>query len=709
MMKRLKTLLLTALVVTATQAANVDRNPSLSYKTTDLTEWQFAKQKPEMWCRVTVPHSCNATDGHSAKYYRGKSFYKKVIDLTESQVNHPLFLLFEGAAQAAVVKVNGTELCSHRGGYTPFVVPLKGKVKAGKNELMVVCDNKEDVNLIPVASDFNKNNGLHNPVHLLEMNDVYASPVEYGLYRMHVSTPQVSAKSALTNIESCFKNASGQTEKITVTLKLVNAEGKVCYKNKRQATVPADGTYNYKQSFTLKNPHLWQGLDDPYLYKAQIEVSSRSGERLDFVQTTVGYRFYRVDANEGFFLNGKHYPLRGVSMHQDWDKSASALNYQQIDKDYEIVKELGANFLRLAHYPHNDYAFRKCDELGIVVQTEIPWVNVCGEKADPSYFENIHSQMKEMITNLFNHPSICFWGMWNEIDTWGNNDRYQGRIDLNKVVKETASLYDYAKTLDPNRLVGMTDCSLFRSKEYRTLKGDYYSENRYNGWYYNQFDDFTREITSCHEKMGAVNVSEYGAGINPFCHSLNPLETTKRGTGGSRHDEEFGNLLHESHILQIQKMPFINFTSLWIMFDFPVADRLEGYMDTDDGVNFVENDNRKFMNDKGLVTRDRQTKKDVFYLYKSLWNKKQATVYITSRRFTKRPADKPLTIKVYSNAKSLTLYQNGNAVETLKTSGESTGIIWNFAPVKFLTDKDSFKVVADDGTADDVSFTAVKQ
>ena len=186
------------------------------------------------------------------------------------------------------------------------------------------------------------------------------------------------------------------------------------------------------------------------------------------------------------------------------------------------------------------------------------------------------------------------------------------------------------------------------------------------------------------------------------------MTTTERGTGGSRHDEEYGNLLHESHVRQIQKMPFINFTSLWILFDFPVADRLEGYMDTDDGINFVENESQKFMNDKGLITRDRVTKKDVFYLYKALWNKKLTTVYITSRRFTKRPADQPLTIKVYSNAKSLTLYQNGKEVETLKTSGESSGVVWTFSPIKLQTEKDDFKVVADDGTTDTVSFFATK-
>jgi hypothetical protein len=708
MIKGIKNLLLIAFLTVSSNAVAIDTKPCLANKVTDLTEWQFAKLKPDMWCKVTVPHSCNAIDGRSAKYYRGKSYYRKVLNLSEMQIQHPLFLIFEGAAQTAFVKINGKKVCSHRGGYTPFVVTLNGNVKAGDNEIIVLCNNKEDVELIPVSSDFNKNNGLHNPVHLLEMNQIYASPVKYGMYRMHISTPQVSEKSALTNVQSQIKNSSAKAEQVNITLKLVDATGKICYQKKRSVNIPANSDYDYQQSFTLKKPHLWQGVDDPYLYQAQIEVTSHNGEALDKIQTTVGYRFYHTDAAKGFFLNGKSYPLRGVSMHQDWDKSASALSYQQIDKDYEIVKELGANFLRLAHYPHNDYAFRKCDELGIIVETEIPWVNVCGVNATPAYFENIHSQMKEMITNLYNHPSICFWGMWNELANWGNDKHFQGKIDTERIVKETGLLYDYAKTLDPYRLVGETDCTLYSLPGYTNLKGDFHSENLYCGWYGSQFGDFMKEMEPCNKKMGVINVSEYGAGINPFCHSLDPITTTERGTGGSRHDEEYGDLLYESHVRQIQKMPYLNFTSLWILFDFPVADRLEGYMDTDDGVNFVENDSQKYMNDKGLVTRDRVTKKDVFYLYKSLWNKKLTTVYITSRRFTKRPADKPLTIKVYSNAKSLTLYQNGKEVETLKTSGESSGVVWTFAPIKFQTEKDDFKVAADDGTTDTVSFFATK-
>ncbi len=689
-------------------AKMVDTSPVLGNKVTNLDKWLFAKYAPEMWTKVMVPHSCNAIDGHSSSYYRGKSYYKTILNFTDAQINKPLYLLFEGAAQAATVSVNGNVLSRHKGGYTPFVVSLNGAVRSGENEILVMCDNTEDTELIPVSSDFNKNNGLHNPVYLLEMNDVYASPVNYGLYRMHVTTPEVSDNKAITQVNSFIQNASAQQQKINIILTLVDANGKVCYNSKEKIVLKGKGSLDYKKNFQLNKPHLWNGIEDPYLYTVRLQITDQKGNFLDNMETTVGYRYYRLDADKGFFLNGHSYPLRGVAMHQDWDKRASAVTTEEFDKDYAIVKELGANFLRLAHYPHNDYAFKKCDELGIIVQTEIPWVNICGIRATNAYFENIHQQMKEMITNLYNHPSIVFWGMWNELDSWGNTDQFQGKIDADRIVKETARLYDLAKSLNPDRYVGLTDCSNFERDGYRNLKGDYYSENRYNGWYYNEFPDFTKEMTTDHQKMGVLNVSEYGVGINPFCHSLDPLKTTKRGTGGSRHDEEFGNLLHESHVRQIMKMPFLNFTSLWIMFDFPVANRFEGYMDTEDGVNFTESEDRKFMNDKGLVTRDRKTKKDVFYLYKSLWNKKETTVYITSRRFRIRPSGVPIQVKVYSNAKSLTLYQNGKEIEKLNGSGEETGVIWNFKPVNFEGSNDTFKVVADNSVSDEVVFQQMK-
>lgn len=519
------------------------------------------------------------------------------------------------------------------------------------------------------------------------------------MYRLHVSTPKVSDQTAQTIVATRIMNAASKPVQLKVTTTLTDKNGKSCFNNTQKITVAAGDSLNFEKQFNLKKPHLWNGLADPYLYTASVRITDNSGKTIfDKVDTKVGYRFYRMDAEKGFFLNGKPYSLRGVAMHQDWDGHASAVTKDLYDKDYSIIKELGANFIRLAHYPHNDYSFRKCDELGIIVQTEIPWVNVCGVNATNEYFSNIHQQMKEMINNLYNHPSIIFWGMWNELDTWGNNNQLQGKFDAKRVVDETASLYDYAKSLDPYRLVGMSDCSLFKRDGYNKIKGDYFSENRYNGWYYNKFADFTKEYQDIHKLMGITNVSEYGSGNNPFCQTYDALEINNKDN--ARHFEEWANLCHESHVAQIMNLPYLNFTAIWIMFDFPVASRLEGYMDSKDGITYTVNNDRKYMNDKGLVTRDRQTKKDVFYLYKAWWNKQQPTVYITGRRRSKPTQGSEITIKVYSNAKSLTLFQNGVKKQTMNTSGEETGLIWKFDTLKAETNNDTFKVVSTDNTSD---------
>ena len=656
---------------------------------TALVEWEFSKDGTN-WERVTVPHSYNAIDGRSAKYYRGPATYRRTIDIWDPE--RPAYLLFEGAAQKATVRVNGREACVHKGGYTAFSVNLKGLLVKGENTVEVVCDNTEDIDMIPVSSDFNKNGGLHNPAWLyVPAGDVYFDPAEFGPYRLHVTQENVSEASADVTVKAAVHG------KADVTLKVRNAAGKVVYKHTKN-----DVSGSYEHVFTLNNPHLWNGVEDPYLYTVELSAGD------DDAMTEAGFRYYSIDREKGFFLNGKPYPLRGVSMHQDMDGKATALTYEDYDRDYETVRELGCNFLRLAHYPHNDYAFRLCDRMGIIVQTEIPWVNICGVRASEVYFENIHAQMAEMIRNLYNHPSIVFWGMWNELDSWGNKENFQGTLDARRVVDETARLYAYAKSLDPTRFVGLTDDSVFERDFYTQLRADYYSENRYFGWYYTpgDFSGLTESMTWIRDNMGPANLSEYGVGINPYCHTWDE-EAIRRYWEDDKHMEEYGNRSHESHAQQIARMPWLNFTSLWILFDFPVADRHEGYMDSEDGINFTENPGRMYMNDKGLVTRDRATKKDVFYLYKSWWNTREETVYIAGRRLTARPADEPFTLTVYSNAPSLKLMKDGVEVAALENSGEDTGVIWKFPDLLVGPEGAVFTVVSPSGKTDSVSFRAL--
>ena len=656
---------------------------------TALTEWEFSRDGVH-WVPVTVPHSYNATDGRTENYYRGPATYRCTIDIKDPA--KPAYLLLEGAAQAAALRVNGKEACVHKGGYTAFAVDLQGVLKTGANTLEIVCDNTEDIELIPVSSDFNKNGGLHNPAWLyVPAGEVYFDPAEYGPYRLHVAQQNVSDASAGAVVKATVHGEA------PVKLKVTDAAGKVVYRHTENAVSGA-----YEHAFTLNKPHLWNGVEDPYLYTVELTAGG------DKAVTEVGFRYFSIDREKGFSLNGKPYPLRGVSMHQDSDGKASALTYEDYDRDYETVRELGCNFLRLAHYPHNDYAFRLCDRMGIIVQTEIPWVNICGVRATEAYFENIHSQMNEMVRNLFNHPSIVFWGMWNELDSWGNRENFQGVLDARRVVDETARLYDFAKSLDPSRYVGLTDDSVFERDFYTELKADYYSENRYYGWYYTpgDFSGLTGAMTWIRDNMGPANLSEYGVGINPYCHTWKE-EDIHRYFEDDKHLEEYGNRSHEAHAQQIARMPWLNFTSLWILFDFPVAQRHEGYMDSDDGVSFTENPARMFMNDKGLITRDRATKKDVFYLYKAWWNTQEETVYIAGRRLAARPVDEPFILTVYSNAPSLKLMKDGEEIAALESSGEDTGVIWKFPGLSVGPKGSSFTVVSPSGKTDTVSFRAL--
>lgn len=672
----------------------------LSPQTETLAEWQFSKDSTE-WTAVEIPHSYNAVDGHSESYYRGKGWYKRMLHIDSNSLKGQTALLFEGAAQKADIYINGKFIMRHKGGYTPFYVALDGNVHVGDNEVMVVCNNEEDVNLIPVASDFNKNGGLHNPAFLLCFPKVAFSPEGTGLYRIHVSTPSVSKDEASALVTVNLSNVTNKKQNLTLQYLLKDASGNVVASQKKNVILSkATRQEKVDETITLTNPHLWNGLSDPYLYSLLVAMLDSKGKQIDQVETKVGFRFFHLDREKGFFLNGKSYPLRGVAEHQDMEGKASALGKADYDNDYKIIKELGCNFLRLAHYPHNDYEYRLCDSLGIIVQTEIPWVNVCGVNAKPEYFETIHDQMREMIQSLYNHPSIVFWGMWNEVDTWGNNDELQGKIDYQRVVDETGKLYSYAKSLDPYRPVGMTDDCVYRNPGYTNLKGDFYSENRYNGWYYEQgrFDGFTKDLHKVHDMMGVCNVSEYGVGVNPYCHTYDTDMNVLR-KDDQKHFEEYGNLFHESYVKQIQSMPFLNFTSVWVLFDFLVANRQEGFLDSDDGINFTDNVQRKYTNDKGLVTRDRKLKKDAFYLYKSLWNKKETTVYITSRRRTVAPSTGIIPVKVYSNASSLTLSVNGKEVQTLDHCPDSTGVIWNFEPVALQNGENTI-VVSGDGVAD---------
>ena len=686
------TVLLSLSLITACSEKNAEWTDR-AFTGEPLEEWSFSIDG-QTWEDVTIPHTYNATDGHSKEYYRGHAHYKTT--LPETAAGTPRYLIFEGVGQSCHVILEGDTLCYHSGGYTPFYVDITGK---SGSELEVYCENTLNLDRLPLSADFNKNGGIHYPAWLLECPAVHFSPEAYGYYRMHVSQKEVSDDKAVGEAKAQIKNSSAQEQEISVKWSLRNADGAEALAHNETITLAGGAAQDVVWDFTLDNPHLWNGLDDPYLYTLNVSV----GE--DYAETEVGFRYFSMDREKGFFLNGKSYPLRGVNVHQDMEGIASAYTKADFDADYAVIKELGCNFLRLAHYPHNDYAFRLCDRMGIVVQTEIPWVNNCGTEITEAYVQNIYDQMDEMVRSLYNHPSIVFWGMWNELDSWSHR-RYkvQGVLDPRRVVDETARLYDYTKALDPYRLVGLTDDSVFGKDFYTELKADYYSENRYHGWYYSgtNFEALTEDMEWIRDNMGVANLSEYGLGINPYCHTWR-TDCLKRDKTDSLHFEEYGNLFHESYAAQIARAPYMAFTSLWVLFDFAVGEREEGIMDSDNGVVFTLNEGRKYLNNKGLITRERETFKDVFYLYKAWWNHNEETVYLTSRRLKYRPAGEPFTLTVYSNAPSLEVFCNGEQIAAASETGEDTGVVWKF-PAQMGDSATTFRVQSPNGTCDEITF-----
>ena len=691
-------------------------------QTRELSQWAFRRATDSEWTRVRLPHSTNAVDGQSAEYYRGEAMYRTEVKLKDTEGQN-YFLIFKSAAQAATILVNGRQAATHKGGYTPFTVDITRYVREGRNEIEVRTDNTMDLTMPPVSSDFNKNNGLHDRVYLLCSGPIYINTSTMGYSGLHVRQQNVSRRHADLIVETQLMNTAAEKREVTVEVALLDAQGRVVVEASQPVSIDSglkEGK-RVRQVLGVDSPHLWDGLDNPYLYNIRARVIA-DGTVVEDRTARIGLRDYYVDPERGFLLNGRSYPLRGVAYHQDKYLRASAVTDDDIRRDFRDIRELGCNFLRLAHYPHNELTFDLCDELGIVVQTEIPWVNEGGPDTSRfdqlAYQRNILSAFREMVRGHFNHPSIVFWGMWNELGHT-NAGYAQGRpIDADFLVETTTRMYRWGKQNDPDRYYGFADMGYGMSIDAlrRGINYDYYAMNKYHGWYTDQHSPYGAKglsgaLSWLKKKRECVAITEYGAGSNPFAHSSDPAKTTQPATGGARHDEEWANILHEIHLATFDRAPYLAFTSDWVLYDFAVAARREGYVLSEDMVTERTDSNFLYTNDKGLITRDRRVKKDVFYLYKAKWNRRETTVYITSRRYTVRPEDE-VAMKVYSNACQLSLYQNGRLVQTLQSSGEPTGVIWNFAPVHFEKPTDTFRVVGLDGegrkTVDEVRLSRAK-
>lgn len=614
--------------------------------------WKFIKQHPPIaaspsdWQTVSIPHTWNAIDAqngggidkHSRDgYYRGPASYAKTFSLTKTLMGKRLFLRFEAVSSAAEVFLNGARLGEHKGAFGAFTFEITDAVNFDQpNDLRVQASNAWDEMIPPLAGDFPIFGGIYRPVELIVKNPVCISPLQNGSHGVFLRQHKVSDQSATLHVTTLLDNAKTTSAKVNVSYKLLDAKGTVVAQNSNKQRINAKATTNSSVSLTVDKPRLWQGRIAPYLYTLQITVSE--GDKLvDEFAMKQGFRYFHIDPQKGFFLNGKSYPLWGVNRHQDHENKGWALSDDDHKLDMDIMYEMGVRSIRLAHYPHAETVFELADEMGILVTAELPIVDTITDA--PEFRENTIQQVKEIVDLQGNHTSVFAYGVYNEL--------YQRKSPpAETLLTEMSALF---KQLDPTRYTyGATNkggrMDLNRTTELLAFNG-------YRGWYRGESSEISVHLAEYLEfsEGRGIAVSEYGAGASIKHHET---RVKKPIANSNWHPEQYQTQHHEIQFTVLKNTPAVWGTYVWNMFDFASVWRNEG--------------DRPGINDKGLVTHDRKTRKDAFYFYKANLSK-EPVLYITSRRHTRRE-QKSTPIKIYSNHGAVTLTINGKVIGTQKPS-----------------------------------------
>lgn len=587
-------------------------------------DWFFVKDTdhvpdsiPHDAPRVTLPHTWNGVDGQDGgnDYFRGMCAYMKRFSRDDLPKGERIYIEIPAANSYAEVYVNGSLICTHTGGYSLFRAELTPALSDGENLLVIMVDNSEMLHAYPSFADFTFYGGLYRGVNVIGVPKTHFDLEYYGGSGIAVDAVPHEGYADVTVKGYIEKIREGQILKYSV----LDGSGRlVC---SRCTDKVSEG-----ERFRVNSPRLWNGICDPYLYTAEVALLDGDGV-VDSVSTKFGIRSFLVDPERGFFLNGEHYPLHGVSRHQDRPEVGNALNGDHHREDIALIRELGANTVRLAHYQQDEYFYTLCDEVGLVVWAEIPYIS----RHKNEGLENTVSQLTELIVQCYNHPSICFWGLSNEITMSGAED--VGLIENHRI------LNDLAHRLDKTRLTVVAAVSMCDTNAEYLKIPDLVAYNHYFGWYGGDvsmngpwFDKFHTD----HPLM-PIGVSEYG------CEGLD-YHTSEPAPGD--YTEEYQSYYHEEVAPQLFSRDYIWGTYVWNMFDFAADARSEG---GDSGKNH-----------KGLVTFDRKYKKDSFYLYKAYLSR-DPFVHICSKRYENRVEDET-EIKVYSNQPAVELFVNGQSV-----------------------------------------------
>ena len=582
----------------------------MRYITNFNSDWEFSLHSDDNWEKVTLPHTWNNLDGQDGgnDYYRGKCTYRKTILKKDLPLGEEHYLEINGANLSSVVYLNGEKLKSHDGGYSTYRVRLKDL--RDENILEVTVDNSPSDRVYPQTADFTFYGGLYRDVRLISLPSSHFSLENLG-------TPGIKATPDVKGTLDVEVEVDGDYDSILYTL--LDREGKV---------VAEENSRETKVTLSVSSPHLWNGRKDPYLYYIKAELL-KGEERLDEVGSEIGFRSFRIDPERGFILNGEEYPLRGVSRHQDRKDKGNAISKEDHEEDMALIMEVGANTIRLAHYQHDQYFYHLCDKNGIVVWAEMPYISQHMSQGR----ENTISQMKELITQNYNHPSIVVWGLSNEITMGDPKDP--------DMLENHRILNDLCHTMDKTRLTTSAMLTVCGIDEEIVHISDVVSYNHYFGWYGGEVSMNGPWFDAFHKKYPnkPIGCSEYG------CEALN--WHTSRPMQGD-YTEEYQAYYHEEMIKQFFSRKYLWATHVWNMFDFGADARAEG--------------GENGQNHKGLVTIDRKYKKDAFYAYKA-WLSEEKFIHIASKRYVDRTED-ITNVTVYSNLPEITLFLNGEKFET---------------------------------------------
>ena len=586
--------------------------------------WKFVKgeiDEKSLWEEIIIPHTWNALDGQDGgnDYYQGIAWYKKSFNIEETW-NH-VYIRFGAVSKMAEVWCNDQYVGKHCGGFSAFTFDLTSFLQEGINEILVKANNSNELPIYPRQADFTFFGGMYRDVELICFDlKEHFDVTTYGTDALFI-TPRTDGKvDVVTQVTGGFK----------LSAKIFDMAG-VCVAKGQQGIETNESQSEVRMQLNVPKPHLWHGVEDAYLYLVQVTLQDENEHVLDEMVVNIGFRDYVVTADRGFFLNGVSYPLRGVCRHQDRENMGWAITEKEHFEDMALIREIGANTIRLAHYQQAPFFYELCDRNGMVNWAEIPFISVYDERREAD--ENLKSQMRELVLQNYNHPSICFWGIANEVGIGGESEpMYEILRELNQLTKE----------LDSTRLTVIANVGMTKTSSPLFHITDLTSYNEYNGWY-----EGTKENHGpfCDERHGEIPdiplaISEYGAESILSWHSEQPKVKD--------YTEEYQALVHEAAEQAFEERTYLWATWLWNMFDFAADARDEGGC--------------KGRNNKGLITFDRKVKKQAFYFYKACWSK-EPFVYLCGKRFIKH-ADENIDIKVYSNQNEVSLWVNGRFVGT---------------------------------------------